>query len=161
MNPREAQLDFIITRSAIAVIVIIVLVFLSSFAYRDGVKYGLINAFPVSTTGVITSVKDESGFKWNAQIDYKFIDQISKKEISAVYLQNKNFDKYNYIEGEMIEVLSSKYFPKQNFIKHRLYQLESGFNILAGSSLVILFILIFLAWNTKKYVKFKNEEKRY
>jgi hypothetical protein len=160
INPKEAELDFIVTRSAISVLILLVLVFVCSFAYRDGIKYGLIKLSPVTSKGVITSVKDESFFKYNAHIVYEFFD-VDNKKITGNYFQNKALDKEEYIVGNEIKIISSKYFPDQNILKRRLYQLESGFNILGVCSIIILFILLFLFWNTRKYFQFKSQSKRY
>ncbi len=160
-NPREAQHDFIVTRSAIAFLFLLVAVFVASFALRDGLRYSIIKLKPASITGLITSVQDESFFKYNAVIEYQYFDEISNTAISGKYIQDKIFDKTKYVEGEKIKIAFSKLIPEINFISDRLYQLEPSFNILMGSAVISVLIIVFLLWNFRKYLKFKKESSRY
>ena len=160
-NPREAQLDFIVTRSAISALVLLTLAFVCSFTYKDGIRYALINLSPVVTSGVITETKDSSKYQDNFIVDYVFTDELSNNEITGRYIQKKRFDKGDYIVGSSINIISSKYFSKHNFIEHRLYQLEISFSILLVGSVIALFLILFLIWNTYQYFHFKSEAKQY
>ncbi|MCP4977415.1 MAG: hypothetical protein GY931_14770 [Maribacter sp.] len=160
-NPRATQQDFIITRSMLVLIAVAVLGFFASVTSDEGLKFGLFKISPIVTMGEIISVEDIGKYKGVSYVDYVFSDKLNNTEIKGRYVQNKSLDKDIYKVGGELEIVFFKYFPQQNYIKSKTNYLRPSFRIFLICFIGIFILCLFLAWNTYKYFKFKNESKRY